>query len=160
MSISHPRRVCERSGNKRKAIFLLDVVVLRVEYCRQSKLKKIWKKGSKDWSIITLSERIPDFALLITLFESFFPIDRYVDCIIIYSTWMVFSLGREAARPGVGRWVPSSSWSLLKITMVTSLVNKVVTSLVNMIMMTYLVNELVTSLVSITIHYVNMFDEL
>ena len=44
--------------------------------------------------------------------------------------------------------------------MVTSLVNKVVTSLVNMIMMTYLVNELVTSLVSITIHYVNMFDEL
>ena len=33
--------------------------------------------------------------------------------------------------------------------MVTSLVNKVVTSLVNMIMMTYLVNELVTSLVSI-----------
>ena len=46
------------------------------------------------------------------------------------------------------------------MTMVTSLVNKVVTSLVNMIMMTYLVNELVTSLVSITIHYVNMFDEL
>ena len=40
------------------------------------------------------------------------------------------------------------------MTMVTSLVNKVVTSLVNMIMMTYLVNELVTSLVSITIHYV------
>ena len=48
----------------------------------------------------------------------------------------------------------------MKMTMVTSLVNKVVTSLVNMIMMTYLVNELVTSLVSITIHYVNMFDEL
>ena len=44
--------------------------------------------------------------------------------------------------------------------MVTRLANKVVTSLVNMIMMTYLVNELVTSLVSITIHYVNMFDEL
>ena len=48
----------------------------------------------------------------------------------------------------------------MKMTMVTRLVNKVVTSLVNMIMMTYLVNELVTSLVSITIHYVNMFDEL
>ena len=47
----------------------------------------------------------------------------------------------------------------MKMTMVTRLVNKVVTSLVNMIMMTYLVNELVmltclmsfkvTSLVSI-----------
>ena len=48
----------------------------------------------------------------------------------------------------------------MKITLVTSSVNKVATSLVNMIMMTYLVNELVTSLVSITIHYVNMFDEL